>query len=296
MKVRLLALLSAAVCFFAASVPASASEGHGYLALGDSVAYGYSPILFQGILHGALAPDPRLFIGYPDTVASRLDLQMVNASCPGETTAGLISRTPANDFACLPFLSVVPLHATYSGSQLPFAVSYLATHATTSLVTIDIGANDVFKLQTACGGDATCIANGLPAVLAGIDANLRAILGAIRNAAHYHHAIVVLTYYALSYDKATAQQTGFLNAPIIDAAGAFGAIVASGFDAFAGPSLATPDLSSCTAGLRIVLAPGVCDVHPTPAGRDLLAGAIVAAVAASCPAANAMGCLERDQG
>jgi hypothetical protein len=38
---------------------------------------------------------------------------------------------------------------------------------------------------------------------------------------------------------------------------------------------------SCAAGLLIVLSPGVCDVHPTPKGRDLLAKAVVNAIAHS---------------
>jgi lysophospholipase L1-like esterase len=299
MRVRLLALLSAAALFVLAAMPASAtSEGHNYLALGDSVAYGYSPLIAFAISKGILPPDAALFKGYPDTAAASLDLNEVNSSCPGETTAGFISRTAANDFLCLPFLaSGIPLHTSYSGSQLDFALSYLSAHPTTSLVTIDIGANDVFKLATACGGQNTsCFAGGLSAVLTGIDANLRFIFAELRNVARYHHAIVVLTYYSLSYDPATAAGTQALNAPIIDAANAYGALVASGFDAFEGPALATPDKSSCEAGLLIVLAPGVCDVHPTPAGRDLLAAAIVGAIAASCPAESAMGCMELNQG
>jgi hypothetical protein len=44
MRVRLFALLSAVALFVIAAVPASAtSEGHGYLALGDSVPFGFNP-------------------------------------------------------------------------------------------------------------------------------------------------------------------------------------------------------------------------------------------------------------
>jgi lysophospholipase L1-like esterase len=296
MKVRMFAVLSAAALVVLGAVPASAStDAHGYLALGDSVAYGYSPL----IAAGGPAVGPGAFVGYPDTVGTSLDLPVVNASCPGETTAGLISRIPANDFLCLPFLaSGFSLHTTYSGSQLGFALNYLITHPTTSLVTIDIGANDVFKLSAICGGQNTaCFASGLSGVLANIDANLRLIFGEIRNVAHYKHALVVLTYYALSYDAATAAGTELLNAPIIDAANAFGGIVASGFDAFKQPAIAAGG-SSCAAGLLIVINPSplTCDVHPTPKGRDLLAAAIVDAVAGSCPAVSAMGCLNRNQG
>src|SRR5450759_2274728 len=138
---------------------------------------------------------------------------------------------------------------------------------------MDIGANDVFK------AGCTTLAY-LSGVLAGIEANLRFIYGQIRNVAHYQHALVTLTYYSLSYDPATAASTESANAPIIAATLAFGGKVASGFDAFRGPALAAGG-SSCAASLLIVLSPGVCDVHPTPKGRDLLAKAVVNAIAHS---------------
>ena len=37
-------------------------------------------------------------------------------------------------------------------------------------------------------------------------------------------------------------------------------------------------------------------VHPTPAGRDLLAGAVLHTIAASCPADSATACLSRSDG
>jgi lysophospholipase L1-like esterase len=280
MRVRVFALLSAAVLFVLAALPASANEGRGddqagYLALGDSVAFGYSPLL----VHAGLAGNPAVFVGYPDIVARSLDLHLVNASCPGETTGGFLSVTNGKDYACLGYRSHFPLHVSYPAAQLAFAIQYLSTHHNVRLVTMDIGANDVFKLQTACGGVATaCFASGLPDVLAGIDANLRVIYNAIRNVAHYHHTLVTLTYYSLAYDKTTAAGTKALNKPIIDASDAFDATIASGFNAFKSRALATPHKSSCEAGLLIVLAPGVCDVHPTPLGRDLLARAIVRSV------------------
>ena len=116
-------------------------------------------------------------------------------------------------------------------------------------------------------------------MLAGIEANLRFIFGQIRNVAHYHHALVAVTYYSLSYDSASAAGTQALNAPIIAATRAFGGLVASGFDAFQGRALAAGG-SSCAAGLLIVtqVSPLVCDVHPTPLGQHLLANAVVNAV------------------
>ena len=302
MRVRLLALLSAAVLFVLGAVPAAASEDHGdggnhgnpgYLALGDSVAFGYDPL----IAHSALGLNPENFVGYPEIVARSLDLNDVNASCPGETTAGLISRTAANDFGCLPFVNALPLHVNYSTSQLPFAIHYLKTHHNVRLVTMDIGGNDVFKLQTDCGGATTvCFAQGINGVLAGIDANLQFIYGQIRNVAHYHHALVTLTYYsAFGYDPVNGPATAGLNAFIIDATLKSGGIVADGYEAFHGPAGDAVG-GPCAAGLLLPAfppAPPACDIHPSPAGRDLLAAAVVTAVAASCSEHDAEQCLSR---
>lgn len=274
MRARLLALLSAVAFLGLAAVPAHASQGD-YLALGDSVAFGYNPLLVP-----ARASDPSVFVGYPDIVAQRLGLSLTNASCPGETTGGFQSVTNGQDYRCLGyrFFLHLPLHVSYPADQLAFALSFLATHPNTQLVTMDLGANDVFKLQTdVCGGVASCISAGLPAVLQNIDINLRTIFGELRAVAHYQGPIVTLSYYGLTYDAASQAGTIALNSPIIDATTVNGGIVASGFDAFKARALAHGG-SSCAAGLLIVLAPGKCDVHPSPQGRNALAGAIVQAV------------------
>ena len=284
MRVRLFALLSAAVLFVLSAAPASAGDqGDAYLALGDSVAFGFNPIL---VITGQ-AGDPNVFVGYPNVVAQTFDEQLVNASCPGETTGGFISLTNGADYKCLGyrFGLRLPLHAAYSTSQLDFALSYLSSHPNVNLVSMNIGANDVFKLRDDCGGLSTlCFANGFSTVLANINANLRFIFSELRNVAHYHGTLVTLTYYSLSYDPTTAAETQALNNQVIDATLAFGGIVASGFDAFEGPALAAGG-SSCAAGLLIVVGTTpppnqqpICDVHPSPLGRDLLAGAIVRAV------------------
>jgi hypothetical protein len=56
-------------------------------------------------------------------------------------------------------------------------------------------------------------------------------------------------------------------------------IVADGFGAFAAASAATAG-DACAAGLLIAVSstPHTCDSHPSPAGRDLLAQAVVAAL------------------
>lgn len=281
---RFLCCVSVLVLCALAAVPANASsEGHGYLALGDSVAFGTNPLLDTS--------NASNFTGYPEIVAQTLNIEDVNAGCPGEASGGFISPTGL-DNVCRPYRAAFPLHVAYTGTQLDFAVNYLKNNPRTRLVTLNLGANDLFRLQKNCRNDAACIAANLPTYLANLDANLRTIFAALRGTG-YTGLIVALTYYALDYSDTSV--TVLLNNPMVDAASRYGVLVASGFEAWK-PDAVAAGGSSCAAGLLIPLPTGGCDVHPTPKGRDLLAAAIVGTIAASCPAgANGgpIGCLDR---
>lgn len=286
MRVRIFGLLSALALMVLGAVPASAtSEGHSYLALGDSVPFGFSPLKNPS--------DAANFIGYPEIVARALNIEDVNATCPGEATGGFLSLT-GTDNVCRPYRSAFPLHVSYSGTQVAFATAYLKSHPRTRLVTLTLGANDAFRFQKDClaGPTVGTCPLGLGGVAATMQANLNTILGAIR-ATGYTGLIVAVTYYSLDYSDVSGAV--FLNGPMIAAANAHGALIADGLAAWA-PAAAGG--SSCVAGLLIVtkISPLTCDVHPTPKGRDLLAGAVVSTIAASCPARSAIGCLDRSQG
>ena len=288
MRVRLLALVSALALSLLGAVPASAtSEGHTYLALGDSVPFGFSPLLDPS--------NAANFVGYPEIVARGLNLADVNATCPGEATGGFLSLT-GTDNVCRPYRFVygLPLHVAYKTSQMDFALSYLRSHRGTRLVTLTLGANDFFRFQKDCAVGptfGTCVL-GLGGVAATMQANLNTILAQIRETG-YTGLIVAVTYYALDYSDTSGSV--FLNAPMIEAAEAHGALIASGLEAWRAAATAVGG-SSCTAGLLIRTSPTGCDVHPTPLGRDLLAGAVLAAIAGSCPAHSLQGCLNRNRG
>jgi len=294
MRLRLFSLLSAAALFMLGAVPASAtSEGHDYLALGDSVPFGFSPPLNPNDAHN--------FVGYPEIVAQGLDVKDVNAACPGEATGGFLLLT-GTDNVCRPYRASFPLHVEYQVSQMDFTLRYLTGHRDTRLITLTLGANDVFHLQNVCDaahpGDPTafaaCVNQALPAVLATMRANLNTILSQIR-ATGYDGLIVAVTYYALNYsDPASVAGSLALNAQMSAAAAVNGALVASGFTAWQAAAFANgAGGDSCKAGLLIVKStlPLKCDVHPTPLGRDLLANAVLNSVASSCPAHDARACL-----
>ena len=279
---KLAVLVGALALFVISAVPAAAtSEGHGYLALGDSVAFGFNPLLDPG--------NASNFTGYPEIVAQTLNIEDVNAACPGEATGGFISSTGL-DNVCRPYRAAFPLHVAYTGTQLAFAVDFLRDNPRTRLVTLNLGANDIFRLQRNCNNDPACIAANLPTFLANMDTNLRTIFADIRGTG-YTGLIVALTYYALDYRDVSG--TILLNNPMIDAASHYHVLVASGLDAWRADALAAGG-SSCAAGLLIPLPMGGCDVHPTPKGRALLAEAIVGSIAASCPG-SVTGCLDRNR-
>jgi lysophospholipase L1-like esterase len=272
-------LTAAALLLSASAAPAGADEGGGYLALGDSVPFGF--ITQAGFEYG----NPVNFVGYPSYVGEALDLKTVNASCPGQTTSSFISLGPSvPDNGCNAYRASAPLHVAYSGSQLGFAASYLNAHHNTRLVSIMLGANDAFLLQKACANNPQCIQAGLPQLLATISTNLNTILHGLRGA-HFHGLLVVVNYYSLDYgDAAGTGLTSLLNQAIDSTAHADGAVVADAFSAFqAAASTTFAGGHTCKAGLLNALPQNqfLCDVHPSQSGAMLLASTVERAFEAS---------------
>lgn len=253
------------------------SPARPYLALGDSVVFGF---INQA---GYEYVNPENFIGFPDYVGRGLRLSDFDAGCPGETTGSFLSTT-APDNGCRLFRSLAPLHVTYTSTQSDFALAFLANHPETRLVTIMLGADDVLLLQNACADDPTCIANGLPQVLATVSANMATILGEILGAG-YEGIIVVANYYSVDYsDVSGTQITELLNQALSAPARAEGAVVADVFTTFR-IAVSSPFAggSTCKAGLLNASPQNqfTCDIHPSQSGQKLIARAIEAAFAAA---------------
>ena len=117
-------------------------------------------------------------------------------------------------------------------------------------------------------------------MLAALSANLDTIYGHIRDGDGYRHKLVAVTTYSPNYgDPLLTGVVAQFNAVVADRTLAWRGIVADGFGAFAAASAATGG-DACAAGLLIAVsaAPRTCDSHPSPAGRDLMARAIVNAL------------------
>lgn len=261
---------------FAASPGSSAvTSGGDYLALGDSVSFGYR--------EAKTTPPPNYlkpntFIGYPEYVGAALDFHVANASCPGETSASLIvQNVQSNGCENSPgggpgYRSRFPLHVSYSGTQLQYAVRYLKAHPDTKLVSLMIGANDAFLCQETTKDGC---ASELPGVLKQISANVSTILSVVRDEAHYTGQVIIVNYYSLDYanpvDNASSQS---LNQAMDRGAAPFDVRIANGYRAFEKAAVHSGG-NSCTAGLLTQLTTGTCGVHPTVAGQSVLAQTVV---------------------
>jgi lysophospholipase L1-like esterase len=184
--VTILALAAAVVTMtlLAGAAPALASSSKPsnfpfgpsyYLALGDS--------LSQGVQPNAQGVSVETNQGYPDQLYGFLRLgnprlRLVKLGCPGETTGSMISGGVCS----------YP-----QGSQLNAAVSFLKAHrGRVSLITIDIGANDLNDCIAGPPADLqTCIEGVLPTTVG----NLKEIMAALRAAGGSRVRIIGMTYY-----------------------------------------------------------------------------------------------------
>jgi lysophospholipase L1-like esterase len=272
-RVRLVLLALSLVGIAASATTSSEAQQLPYLALGDSVPFGF---IAQAGFEYINADN---FIGFPNYVGQGLRFKPSNAACPGETTGSFLSSTNA-DNGCRLYRSQAPLHVPYTSTQLDFALAFLHAHPQTHLVTILLGADDLFLLQQSCAGDPTCIASALPQLLATISTNMQAILNDIR-AAGFKGVIVVENYYSVNYsDAAATQLIQLLNQALATPAALEGAVVADVFTSFQGAaSTVFAGGNTCRAGLLKALPQNqfTCDVHPSQSGQALIARTVEAA-------------------
>ena len=252
------------------AAPTSAAHDGSYLALGDSVPFG-----FRGGLSTEYK-DASNFVGYPEMLGKDLGLDVINATCPGETTASFLDvAAQSNGCENMPgsdsgYRDNFPLHVAYDSPdqpQLEFAIETLRRTDDVRLITVQIGANDAFVCQatTADHCQAAAEVQGLGQT---IQTNLGKILSTLRGEGKYDGQIVVVNYYALDYNSPSATATSLLNGVIAGVATANKATVADAFAAFK-PLAASSGGNAVTAGLVL---PN--DVHPSEDGQEVLADTV----------------------
>lgn len=259
--------------------PASA-PAPGYLALGDSITF--------GLREGSTVPLPNFrdassFVGYPEDIGAALGWQVTNAACPGETAGGFINVNAMNH-GCVTsatggasYSAGFPLHVSYHGAQLHYAVGYLRAHPDTKLVSLMIGVNDLLACVDAT---ADLCESEQDDVLRTVSDNVTQILHTIRKSGRYAGQIIVVNYYTLNdassvgnpslFDKAGITK---LNRAVDHAATPFGVTFAQGELAFEFAALHSGG-NSCVAGLLTQFKGGSCGIHPSAAGQAVLALAV----------------------
>jgi lysophospholipase L1-like esterase len=272
-------LLGAAVVFLVAlaipavlALPSKATSGTSqrpvyqppqsyYLALGDSMAYGFQP---DKAKPGARPSD--FDTGYVDVLAARLrklapKIQLVNYSCPGESSLTFTRG------GCPTLAEGVKLHDAYRGSQLKAATSFLRAHpGQVSPITLTLWGAELAPLS-AKGKRA-------PSAIASFASRFNAILQQLRAAAPTAE-IIVTGAWNPEADRLHQVEPLYrsVDAAIARAAAVSRVRVANMFAAFNTGSLRAQKTRLCA--LTFFCSKG--DPHPTDAGYRAMADAHMAA-------------------
>lgn len=242
---------------------------HYYLALGDSLTFGYQP-------------DLNFTDGFADKVYARLTeadvTSEVNFACAGESTTTMIQGGCIGRYAH---------HGSYTGAQLDAAVDFLQDHpGQVSPITLEIGANDMLPdwHEATCGPDPNSATD-----LATMDANLTKtilprltqVLGA--SAMVRTGDLVMLNYYnpfaqecpdsaafVNTFNQHLAADAAQFGVPIVDIYAAFGGDAQMATNICKGPA----DPSGVHHPYTWMCNPQFNDFHPTTDGYGVMASAV----------------------
>ena len=240
---------------------------HYYVSLGDSLATGFQPgdNEFTGGDNG-----------YTDQLYAILKgtdpkLKHVKLGCGGETSTTFINGGRCDFYT--------------HGTQLDEAVNFIHAHANhISLITIDIGGNDVFLCIL--NGDQSC----LDAALASMSTNLTTILSALREAAgpdvpvvgmNYHDPLLAFWFFDPAAAQLSEQMVVQVNGVFGSVYGAAGDLVADVETAFSTTDWTLVNGIPLNVG-RICewtwMCTGSPDLHPNTAGYGVIAQAFLDAL------------------
>jgi lysophospholipase L1-like esterase len=233
-----------------------------YLALGDSMAYGFQPTKAKP---GARPSD--FDTGYVDVFAASLrklspKIQVVNYGCPGESAVTFTRG------GCPALADGIKLHDPFRGSQLKAAVSFLRAHrGQVSPITLTLWGAELFPLS-AKGRRA-------PSAIASFASRFNSIVRELRVAAPTAE-IIVTGAWNPEADRLEQSEPLYrsVNSAITRAAATSRARVANIFAAFNRGSFPAQKARLCA--LTFFCSKGG-DPHPTDAGYRAMADAFMAA-------------------
>ena len=115
-------------------------------------------------------------------------------------------------------------------------------------------------------------------MLATVGKNVKTILSAIRNKAHYGGQIAIVNYYSLDYSSRRRTRRPRCSTPPSTTRPSRSTSWSRMASASSRPRRRIPGGNSCTAGLLTQLSTGGCGIHPSYAGQSLLAQALEKAI------------------
>jgi lysophospholipase L1-like esterase len=281
---------------------ASASTAPRYLlALGDSLAAGYQPIYATTLPPVDVVSGFR-DIGYPSSyaagVAAAQGLQLVDLGCPGETSTSMLGAPAIGQCTAL-------YKAEFRAkSQMSAALDFISAHlGQVSLVTLDIGANDLDKCFSTSQINGTCLKNTDLSVIRNLSSILSTLTTELRKSdpgvrligMNYYDPFLGLAYtpggtHGAELAVASVAATDTLNVELTATFRRFGAAradVASGFRTdnllplarFAGRRYPIDVVEVCTwTWMCPRTATGGQDVHPNVAGYRVITSAFNRAI------------------
>ncbi|HEX8995844.1 MAG TPA: SGNH/GDSL hydrolase family protein [Ktedonobacterales bacterium] len=275
-----LALVAVDIVVIGLNAPLQAVSPHYYMALGNSLSFGYQPNLD---FSSGFADDILYDLRQAEVKqANGVVINPVNYACAGETTQTMIDGGCAGRFAH---------HGSYTGPQLQAALDFLtnpryAGHV--SPITLEVGANDVFQDWNS----STCsISSTANADLATMDANLtNTILPELTKALTTPRGAPTGDLHLLNYYNPFAQvcpNSGqfvrLLNDHLQADAAKFKVPVVDVYKAFGGDTDTVKNLCAYT----WMCDPRFHDIHPTNKGYQVIANAVEATL--GLPGGNPMG-------
>jgi len=292
------AVLAAAAALTFVPSAGAARVGSTYLALGDSLAYGFHEAQFAEEFPNV---KPATFEeGYVDDFADLLKLvnpklTLINDGCPGETTESLIHGSGINGFCAggphgTPFPYAF-LHHPYKGSsQLADALAILHENPKVSPITLDIGANDLLQfIASQCGFPAadSCSEAQFTGEFEHIAANVVFILSQLRAAAPNAQIVLVGIYNpfpdfpAQGSDKLTTGLDAALSAAASKVPGTsfadpeplFNPSIILGGSETADDTTICAFTAMCPGGSFNPTSPQA-DIHPTKLGYQVMSGVL----------------------
>jgi len=259
-----LALIGVDIAVLGVNYPVKALSPHYYMALGDSLSFGYQPNL-------------DFSAGFADDIYNDLRganvTGIVNDACAGETTQTMISGGCAARFAH---------HGSYTGPQLQAALDFLKSPAhqgRVSPVTLEVGVNDVFQDWNS----STCtVGPNASADLATMDTDLtKTILPELLNALATPRGASAGDLHLLNYYNPFAQECSNsaqfvrqLNDHLQADAAQFRVPVVDVYNAFGGDTGTASKLCVNT----WMCDPHFHDIHPTNTGYRVIANAVETAL------------------